>query len=136
MGAQQVWIAANLVNVAALVALIAVFARRYLRATRTPHPDAPVPPRSVREQRRLNAASARNDMLFYGALATLGLAMIAAALLWDRATPQPVPWLIPGGTVFFAAIYLAKALARAWEGVQRERIADLAEREAANKEGC
>lgn len=136
MNALHVWIGANLVNVAALAALIAVFARRYARATRTPHPDAPEPPRSVREQRRLNAISARNDMLFYGLLATLGLAMIAAALLWHQFTAHSPPWLIPGGTVFFALIYLAKALARVWEGVQRERIADLAEREAANKEGC
>ena len=130
MNALYLWLAANAINVAALAVLIGVFRYRRRRATEQPHPDAPAAPPWVREQRALNAQSALAEMVFYGGLLLLGVGMIVAALNWDRWFGGAVPWIIPGGTVLFAAIYLGKATWRVHEIRRREEIANHAEREA------
>jgi hypothetical protein len=124
--AQYVWIAANVVNVLALGASARVFWRRRVVALARLHPEDRDAPQSVKDQRALNASTATAEVVKTATLATIGVGMISAALLWPRFTATPVPWFIPIFTSLFAVPFLGEAAWRYTEAIRRAAIVTLA----------
>lgn len=122
---QYVWIGANVINIVALITIIAIFYHRRQRALLM-LPTSEVYPASVTAQRALNADAALFDMVWNGLLLFLGVVMLVSGIAWDLFTDEPVPVIIPIGTVIFSIIYLGKAGTRLWEARRREYIQALA----------